>query len=508
VITLEAGLDPDQQQVVTCRARTLRVVAPAGAGKTRTVVERVLVRVRAGLDPGRILVLTFDNSAAAALESRLAERSREEGISLPGLRVATLNSFGYAFLRRHAPREFRPVATTEECDAIAAETRTALARKSPRHEAVLPPADDRAWGELVGRLKNALFDPRALDLRALAGVLARDEAALFGRARRRERPRVVEAVAWLFLAHDRALALRGRIDFDDQKLRTCLTLQNSTALRHRFQGRWTEVIVDEFQDINRLDFELIGILAARASLIVVGDDDQAIYGFRGCSPLWIIELEKRSRRQVTSLELRINYRNPPNLLAAALRLIRRNRYRISKRPVASRTDDAAIEVAVYGSAIEQAARVARSILGARRREHGLRFRDFAILYRVNAQSRALQSALGAVGIPCVVRQEEDDTGLVPRRAARAADPAEIAPDAVWLLTYFRAKGLQFPVVFLISCNEGLTPHHRSPLEDERRLFYVAMTRASTALHVSFLDPADGAHPPASRFLREAGLVGG
>jgi superfamily I DNA/RNA helicase len=73
------GLDPDQQRVVTCRDRTIRVVAPAGAGKTRTVVERVLIRIRAGLDPQRILVLTFDNSAAAALESRFAERPREEG---------------------------------------------------------------------------------------------------------------------------------------------------------------------------------------------------------------------------------------------------------------------------------------------------------------------------------------------------------------------------------------------------------------------------------------------
>jgi DNA helicase-2/ATP-dependent DNA helicase PcrA len=494
------GLDPDQQRVVTCRDRTIRVVAPAGAGKTRTVVERVLIRIRAGLDPQRILVLTFDNSAAAALESRFAERSREEGTALPEFRVATLNAFGYALLRRHSPSEFRPVATGDELEAIAAETRAALARKSPQHEAVLPPADDRAWAELFGRLKNALFDSRALDLRRLAGVLAHEERELFEHAGRRDRARVVEAVAWLMVAYDRALALRGRIDFDDQKLRACLALRESPELRRRFQSRWSEVVVDEFQDINRLDFELIGILSARATLVVVGDDDQAIYAFRGCSPEWIIDLEKRSGRRLTSLELRTNYRNPPNLLAAAVRLIRRNRCRIPKRPVASRTDEATIDVAVYGSAIEQAEGVARSILRARRRDHALRFRDVAILYRVNAQSQSLRAALRSTGIPCVVR-EEDDGSESPGHHTAAAD-------AVSLLTYFRAKGLQWPIVFLTSCNEGLTPHRRSPVEDERRLFYVAMTRASAALHVSFLDPTDGAHPPASRFLRESGILTG
>jgi superfamily I DNA/RNA helicase len=128
----------------------------------------------------------------------------------------------------------------------------------------------------------------------------------------------------------------------------------------------------------------------------------------------------------------------------------------------------------------------------------LRFRDVAILYRVNAQSQSLRAALRSTGIPCVVREEDDGS----------ESPHTAAADAVSLLTYFRAKGLQWPIVFLSSCNEGLTPHHRSPVEDERRLFYVAMTRASAALHVSFLDPTDGAHPPASRFLRESGILTG
>ena len=491
-MTLE--LDPDQRRVVACGDRTIRVVAPAGAGKTGTIVERVVDRLRRGRDPRRVLVLTFDTSAAAAVGTRLDERAREAGVSMEGLRVATLNAFGYGLLRRYAPVEHRPVVTGDERDALAAEVRAALARRSPEHDDAVPRAEGRAWAELFGRLKDALHDPRALDPRALAETLARETPEILEEVGRRGFARAVEAVAWLFLAYDRALELRGRMDFDDQKLRACQLLRADAALRARLQRRFAEVVVDEFQDINRLDFELIRILAGRASLVVVGDDDQAIYAFRGCSPEWIIELEKRSGRRVTSLELRTNYRNPPNLLAAAVKLIRRNRRRIPKRPVASRADDAGIELAMFVSPAEQAEAVVERIVAARRRDPRLRWRDAAVLYRMNAESRPLQAALREAGVPYVVREEDDESGV----GARPND------DAVSLLTYFRAKGLQWPIVFLTSCNEGVAPHRRAPVEDERRLFYVAMTRASSALHAFWLDPES--HGAPSRFLREAGLL--
>jgi DNA helicase-2/ATP-dependent DNA helicase PcrA len=485
----------------------VRVVAPAGAGKTRTVVERVLDRLARGADPRRILVLTFDTSAAAAVTRRLEERAGEVGLAVAGLRVATLNAFGYELLRRHAPGEHRPIVSGADRDAIVAEVRAALARRSPARAELVPCSEGRPWAELFGRLKDALVDPRALDTDTLAYVLARDPPELLAGVGRKELARAVEAVAWVFLAYERALGVRGLMDFDDQKLRACQLLRSDTGLRARIQRRYVEVVVDEFQDINRLDFELVRTLAARATLVVVGDDDQAIYAFRGCSPEWIIELEARSGRSVTSLELRTNYRNPPNLLAAAVRLIRRNRKRIPKRPMASRVDEAAIDLRSFATAWEQAGGVAQRILDARSR-HGLDWRDFAVLYRMNAESRPIQAALAAAGIPYVVREEDDERAprVRPDQMAARVDRTASgeAPDAVSLLTYFRAKGLQWPVVFLTSCNEGVTPHRRAAVEDERRLFYVAMTRASAALHASWLGEDD--HAPPSRFLREAGLL--
>jgi DNA helicase-2/ATP-dependent DNA helicase PcrA len=500
---IAAGLDPDQRRVVGCRDRTIRVVAPAGAGKTRTIVERVVDRLARGADPRRILVLTFDTSAAAAVGTRLKERAREEGVPIEGLRVATLNAFGYALLRHHAPDEHRPIVTGAERDAIAAEVRAALARRSPEHDDAVPRAEGRAWAELFARLKDALHDPRALELPVLAETLARQTPELLDECGRRGFARAVEAVGWLFLAYQRALDHRGRMDFDDQKLRACQVLRSDAAVRALLQRRYGEVVVDEFQDINRLDFELVRLLAARAALLVVGDDDQAIYAFRGCSPEWIIDLEARSGRRVTSLELRTNYRNPPNLLAAAVRLICRNRRRIPKRPVASRADDAAIELAPFASPARQAEAVVHRILAARRRDPRLGWRDMAVLYRMNAESRPIQAALREAGVPYVVREEDDETPGNRLSAVRHPSNGE-APDAVSLLTYFRAKGLQWPIVFLTSCNEGVAPHRKAPVEDERRLFYVAMTRASSALHALWLDPET--HGPPSRFLREAGLL--
>ncbi len=498
-----ADLDADQRRVVACRERTIRVVAPAGTGKTRTVVERVVERLERGLDPRRVLVLTFDNAAAAAVTARLAERAGEEGLATDGLVIATLNAFGNRLLRRHAPSGHRPVASAAEQEEVAAEARRALARRSPAHDEAVPRGEPGAWAELFGRLKNALVDPRALDTDALARALARDGSELLDGVGRRGFARAVEAVAWLHQAYERGLAARGRMDFDDQKLGACRLLLSDRGLRGRLRMRYAEVVVDEFQDINRLDFELVGILAARATLLVVGDDDQAIYAFRGCSPEWIIDLERRSKRRVTSLELRTNYRNPPNLLAAAVRLIRANHRRIAKKPVASRADQAALELADWETAGEQAEGVAERILAARRSDPRLAWRDIAVLYRMNAESRPLQAALAAYGIPCDVRDDDDRAAPEDGRVA----PAQGAPDAVSLRTYFRAKGLQWPVVFLTSCNEGVAPHRRAAVEDERRLFYVAMTRASHALHAYRLAGADGDHEP-SRFLREAGLLRG
>ncbi|HET6639696.1 MAG TPA: ATP-dependent helicase, partial [Gemmatimonadota bacterium] len=359
--------------------------------------------------------------------------------------------------------------------------------------------------EVFALLKNALHDPRTGSAREFARFLGSDPVARDRMAElASEVPRAdPAAVARLFTGTDRAMRRARVIDFDDQKLRA-LALFERPELRERIPALWDEVIVDEFQDINRLDFALVRQLAARSDLVVTGDDDQAIYGFRGCSSEFIVGLARLLGREVDSHELAINYRNPPNLLDHAVRLVGHNRGRIPKSPIAARTDAAAVVAAPAGSAESETAglahRARKALAGGRRP------RELAVLCRTNAHCVSVAAGLRSVGIACRVRAEAD--GGAGRRRSTAEERADggDAHDAVTVATYFRAKGLQWPVVFLPGCNEGLIPHPRAPVDGERRLFYVALTRASQELVASWVAvPRDEARP--SRFLAEAGLAG-
>ncbi|HUP01304.1 MAG TPA: ATP-dependent helicase [Gemmatimonadota bacterium] len=503
--------DEDQRRVIESSARTLRVVAAAGSGKTETIVERIARRISLGLDPGRLLVLTFDTSAARSLRERLAARlgARRE---LPP--VATLNAFGYRLLREHVPAEYRLVAPAAEREALLQEVIEGLGKKSAAHRTALASGTaERSAGDIFGLLKNALFDPRAFDPPPASApreltrfMLESPSAASFlpASSDRRLLARAIEAHLWLFTAHERAMRRRGWMDFDDQKLRAWAALRKSAALRGRVQRRYREVIVDEFQDINRLDFELVRIIAQRSTLIMAGDDDQAIYGFRGCTTDYILDPGSHLGRSVVSCELRTNYRNAPNLLRCAERLIGHNRRRIHKRPTPFRRDLAVIHVHVVATQEAQAVEVA-SAIQSRVAAGEAGYGDVAVLYRTHSQNRSVRSALARAGIPHRVvepeagwTQDERDRGGGLRNAAGGGTGVE-------LLTYFKAKGLQWDTVCLIDCNAGIVPHTRSPTEDERRLFYVAMTRAYRQLWIWYRTaPGQGASP--SPFLIEAKLL--
>jgi DNA helicase-2/ATP-dependent DNA helicase PcrA len=490
--------DQHQLRVIECRSRTIRMVAPAGSGKTQTIVERVLRRIEDGVRPDRVLVLTFDRAARRSLVERLVSRSLERGVDARKCTVSTLNAFGAALLRRHAPEEARAVADDALADRLlaASAAECGLEPELAGHGALVR--------EVFALLKNALHDPRSGNEREFARFLGSDPVAGERMAElASEAPRVdPPAVARLFAATDRAMRRARVIDFDDQKLRA-LALFERSGLRERIPGLWDEVIVDEFQDINRLDFALVRRLAARSDLVVTGDDDQAIYGFRGCSSEFIVGLARLSGREVDSHELAINYRNPPNLLAHAVRLVRHNRGRIPKSPVAARTDAAAVVTAPAGSAEAETAGLAHRARKAIAR--GRAPRDIAVLCRTNAHCLTMADGLRSVGLPCRVRVEAD-RAAGSRRSAFDVRASREDAEVITVATYFRAKGLQWPVVFLPGCNEGLIPHPRAPVEGERRLFYVALTRASQELVASWVAvPWDEARP--SRFLAEAGLAG-
>ena len=190
-------------------------------------------------------------------------------------------------------------------------------------------------------------------------------------------------------------------------MRAYVLLSQNPTILEGLQGQLDEVIVDEFQDINRLDFVLVDAIAKKAGLVVTGDDDQAIYGFRGCTPGFIIDFEKHLGRPVESHELQINYRCPPVIVEHADRLIRHNTWRIPKNPRAASDAVAQIHVISSLSAGLEATSIVKLIQRVRASDPTLGFNNFVVLYRTNAQSLPLQVEFVREGIPYFVRPQDN-----------------------------------------------------------------------------------------------------
>lgn len=623
----QPAADDDQLSLIHAPHQTIRLVAPAGSGKTQTIVNRVLHLAKKGVRAERILCLTFDNSAARALRDKVTEQLASFSAPRQNFRISTLNAFGFRLLRDHFSSEHKQIIEQHRVWRLIKELKETLASTDEgrkRHDALPASLRFRFYSEFVGRLKNALFDPRATAPQKFADFMLTSKSAevFFQPGSTSEDKRfVIQAVHWMFKEYDRRLQREHRMDFDDQKLRALKCLEISSNVLTQIQRQFDEIIVDECQDINELDFRIISLIARRARLVITGDDDQAIYGFRGCTPRYIIELERHLGRAVESFELKRNYRCPRNIVDHATRLIRHNQWRIEKNPIAHRPDDASIKVIESTTATSEAKVIATTIERVRRRNKDLRCSDFAVLYRTNAQSLPIQLQFILKDIPYNVREQDNilhnseleklfgvlrtklalnkgkepeaadavlslrsyfqfvdervfarletafanargfqdalssrtvltilpklrdsrfssviqevvkapslfktldilakdfrglrgmigsledvvdnevplgevyelaasfrgrvdafvDTVDTALRRAKEAKAGE-EQNGVALATYFKAKGLQWHTVILTSCNEGLIPHKKAPVEDERRLFYVALTRASS-----------------------------
>jgi DNA helicase-2/ATP-dependent DNA helicase PcrA len=406
-----AAGDEHQQRVIQANELTVRLVAPAGSGKTQTVVHRVLSRIRDGIKPSRIVVLTFDNSASSSLKSKLDEELTRLGTDVKGLTVSTLNAYGYGLLREHFNAEYRPIAADWRTRRLIRECRKKLREVSAERAALLPGnLEDRFYLAVFSVFKNQIFDPRALQPQTVADFMLAHptempffEPGLTGEAIKK----VIQGVIWLYQRYNTRLSEENMLDFDDQKLRAYRCLTEQPGVLEALQNRYSEVIVDEFQDINRLDFEFIKALASKATLVVTGDDDQAIYGFRGCTPEYIIELEKHLERTVTPYELKINYRSPPNIVEHAAKLISHNTWRIAKQPVAHQTTPSQIKVVSSLGAANESKWIVDMIHRLRHENATLEWANFAVLYRTNAQSLAPQIDFVLNDIPYHVRKDDN-----------------------------------------------------------------------------------------------------
>jgi DNA helicase-2/ATP-dependent DNA helicase PcrA len=366
---LVSGLNPQQREAVLASEGPVLILAGAGSGKTRVITHRIahLVRERE-VPPGRILAVTFTNKAAGEMRSRVEKLL--EGTSVTSW-ISTFHALCVRLLRREAsaaglPHDFLIYDDDDQLQAV----REAM-RDLNLSEKLHPPR------RLLSRISAAK------NLRRETATVEEDEGA-----------GMTERVGARY-----ALILQraGALDFDDLLLRAVRLLQESPAVLESYQQRFQYVLVDEYQDTNRTQYDLMRLLAGgHGNLTVVGDEDQSIYSWRGADINNILDFEA-DFPGARVLRLEENYRSTQAILDAASGLVAHNRARKGKTLRAVKVEGAPVRLHRAGDEFQEAAFVVEKIAATRGR--GGRA---AVLFRTNAQSRLFEESLLRHGIPYLV----------------------------------------------------------------------------------------------------------
>jgi DNA helicase-2/ATP-dependent DNA helicase PcrA len=382
-----AALNPEQAKAVEQTDGPLLILAGAGSGKTRVLAHRVayLIGVR-GVRPWQILAVTFTNRAAAELRERIVSLVGEAGHEV---QTGTFHAICARVLRRDGAA----IGLDRRFVIYDADDQARVMRQLIK-EADLSSGEFRPAAVLaaISRAKNEMIDPSELAARA--------------------RNRYDHAVARLAVAYERRLRELGALDFDDLLLAAVRLFQEAPDVLARYQERWRYLHVDEYQDTNRPQYLWVRALAARyRNLCVVGDDDQSIYSWRGADIRNILDFE-RDYPDATVVKLERNYRSTQLILDAAHAVVSRNERRTAKKLWTDQAGGRPIlrfeayneeeEAEWIARQIETLVRGRGSLLTRRADEDEdgpYRPADIAVMYRTNAQSRALEEALLRFGIP-------------------------------------------------------------------------------------------------------------
>jgi len=452
------GLNPAQAEAVTYDGGPLLVQAGPGTGKTRTLTQRVgyLVQSR-GLSPDRILAVTFTRQAAGEMRERLQQHL---GDGLTGrLAILTFHALGMRILQAQGIA-WRRILSEDE--------RRPLLQETARQCGLPAKTLDRG----ISRQKQECLYPEDL-----AGD-----------------------VPWLpaYQAYEAALEAEQAWDFDDLVARAVKLLRQQPEVLAACQQRFAAILVDEYQDLNQAQYELLRLLAPgdRPDLFVIGDANQAIYGFRGAQVKYFVRFSQ-DWPLARTIHLAETYRLPPPVLQLARSLIPERSGNSGVPEILHNTSEMPpilLKAANPEAEAAQLAQVIDHLVGGTSHlaleDERLRYanvaeaasyRDIAVLYRFHALGQVVQKHFQAAGIPCQLAREAagpEITGI------------DLKAEKVTLLTLHAAKGLEFPYVFLIGCEAGLLPYEPGeegegdPVE-EQRLIYVGLTRASRQVFLSY-----------------------
>lgn len=595
------SLNEAQRKAVAHQNGALLILAGAGAGKTRVIVERIAALIRSGVPPERILAVTFTNKAAREMRERI-QKLLHHDLSLSPYDLPRQNPFIGTF------------------HALSLEIIKAFHKAAglPARFTIYDRSDQtRAAREAI---TSAGFDSKQLEPRRVLGVMGRHKGNAVGRELFRTElahSYIDEAIADVWEKYDALLKKENALDFDDILLRAHGLLLDHAPAREYFERAWSHIHVDEYQDTNRVQYEIVKMLASvSGNIAAVGDADQNIYSWRGASIEHIMNFE-HDFKPAEVLLLAENYRSTKTILGAANDAIAKNTRRRKKELYTKNQDGEKISIGGLIDENEEALFVAHE---ARERiAEGIVPEEVAVLYRANFQSRALEEAflkaevpyqvlgtrfferkevkdalsyiraalnphsaadiaraitspprgIGKVTLAKIINGREEELPLTARakiavfystlarivssiekkktsEAVRTAlmesglwtlyekggaedmerlenlkelvtvatkydvlppgagieklieeavlqsdqDELEEPKPGVKLMTVHAAKGLEFDTVFITGLEEGLFPHERDESdnvdeEEERRLFYVALTRAKRKVYATY-----------------------
>jgi DNA helicase-2/ATP-dependent DNA helicase PcrA len=370
---LLAGLNEPQRQAVVHGEGPLLVLAGAGSGKTRVLTHRIAYLLATGAArPGEILAITFTNKAASEMRERVGALV---GRSVRAMWVTTFHSACARMLRADAEKlgYARTFTIYDESDSLRMLKRCMTeAGVDPKR---YPP---RAIRSQVSGAKNKLVD---------AAAYAQAQGSVFE-----------ETAAAVYELYEKRMLAANAMDFDDLLVRTVNVLEISEEARERWRRTFRHVLVDEYQDTNHAQYRLLQLLTEEhGNLMVVGDEDQSIYGFRHADIRNILDFE-RDFPEAEVVKLEQNYRSTQTILSAANAVVERNRERRPKQLWTEIAGGEPVRLSELSDEHEEARWVAGEI-GRLAEEDGVKREDVAVFYRTNAMSRVLEDTLNRFDLP-------------------------------------------------------------------------------------------------------------
>lgn len=369
------SLNPEQLEAVIYPAGPLLIFAGAGSGKTRVITTRIARLLEEGVPPYRIMAVTFTNKAAREMMERI---ERMAGNKAQGMWIGTFHSLCARILRMEGTaigidRNFVIYDDGDQLSLI----KDILKQKNIDDKSIQP----RAVLNEISNAKEKLQSPEKYEARA-AGFF---EATVTG----------------IYKLYNQALQRANALDFDDILFFANRLFEQRKEVLEKYQERFLHVLVDEYQDVNLAQYNIVHMIAGKhRNVVVVGDDDQSIYAWRGADVSLILRFGS-DYPDAKIVKLERNYRSTQTILTAANEVIKKNKSRANKQLWTDNGEGAPVSLTMSGTETEEAMNIAAQILNDVRR--GRRnYRDFAVLYRTNAQSRVVEEAFLTNRIPHIL----------------------------------------------------------------------------------------------------------